>query len=865
LCNNLLIVLALTFGTLLYTSIDGAAAEAGFPSDWGHHADLVVPVENVPDGGVRRFTVVLTEAGLPDVWAEAQPDARDLRASEDAAGYSPLGLDVIAWDADAKTCQVAIGPIDLSDVEPARIRIWWGNSNASAADGSAAYGDKWIAYLPNVAGRDRTGNGNDGILHGDGADPLVVPGVLGAGLEFQGPSGSCVNLGDGLLATPIPEITVSVWARPDEADADRGVFGTTDGAPTDDYPVSLRTDAEGFLSGLARGWKYNGDGVSYESTGGALTAAQWHHLALRIGSESSLYIDGKPNAASASVASRAPLADPLPFYVGSGSKSRFKGGIDEAAIWSGVASEAWIRTWRRMTSAPASFVQPAHFGPSAHISSIDARQTMSSPIPVTIEWSEPVYGFTASDVLVDDAQARNFSRQSDQVYTLELIPQERGSVHVDLAPGVCANADGEGNAPADWCINYYPPREQSFPAPEPSFPGAWLHYADISVAATGAGPVDDFTCILTQASLPAFWAEAQEDGGDLRASLDASGLVPLGIDIIEWDAAAKTCQIAIGPLTLNGSSSTELRLWWGEANADAPDGSQAYGPSWIAYLPRAAGADRTGNGHDGMSWGSGAPPAVIGGAVGQASFFSGASGQCVALGPGVADWPVQPMTVSVWARPDDVSRDGGVFGTVDGASTDGYPVSLRADAKGFLSGLPRAWKYNGDGTAHESAGEMLQEGSWHHLALSIGDDTALYVDGVREAPSASEASSDLTTDSPDFFVGTGSKERFYGAIDEVAVWSGEVAQGWLEAWHMMTAEPAAFAWTEAAVNSHRTVASSGFRKSRADSGAAERTEPTESPSSTAVPSASAWGMAALAMTLSAAARRSMRQKVQKSK
>ena len=74
---------------------------------------------------------------------------------------------------------------------------------------------------------------------------------------------------------------------------------------------------------------------------------------------------------------------------------------------------------------------------------------IGSPIPVTATFSEPVEGFTESDVTVANGYVGNFSgSDGDSVFTFDVTPNAVGVVTVDITAGVTQSYDGNGNTAA---------------------------------------------------------------------------------------------------------------------------------------------------------------------------------------------------------------------------------------------------------------------------------------------------------------------------------------------------------------------------------------------------------------------------------
>ena len=86
--------------------------------------------------------------------------------------------------------------------------------------------------------------------------------------------------------------------------------------------------------------------------------------------------------------------------------------------------------------------------PSVTVTRSDAAPLrIGTPIPMTATFSEPVFGFTVDDVSVKNGAAGNLAG-SGAVYTFDVTPNAVGEVTVDIAAGVAADADGNGNTAA---------------------------------------------------------------------------------------------------------------------------------------------------------------------------------------------------------------------------------------------------------------------------------------------------------------------------------------------------------------------------------------------------------------------------------
>ncbi len=92
--------------------------------------------------------------------------------------------------------------------------------------------------------------------------------------------------------------------------------------------------------------------------------------------------------------------------------------------------------------------------PTVVISSTASSPTKTSPIPVTITFSEDVTGFELGDITVGNGTAGNFAG-SGKSYTADITPSADGEVTVDIATNVAVDASTNGNtAAAQFKITY---------------------------------------------------------------------------------------------------------------------------------------------------------------------------------------------------------------------------------------------------------------------------------------------------------------------------------------------------------------------------------------------------------------------------
>jgi methionine-rich copper-binding protein CopC len=89
--------------------------------------------------------------------------------------------------------------------------------------------------------------------------------------------------------------------------------------------------------------------------------------------------------------------------------------------------------------------------PSVVVSTTAPSPTHISPIPITITYSEPVYGFTSGEVSVTNGTVSNFSCvDGDSVYSCDVTPTGTYNVAVSITVnvGVCTDLAGNNNTAA---------------------------------------------------------------------------------------------------------------------------------------------------------------------------------------------------------------------------------------------------------------------------------------------------------------------------------------------------------------------------------------------------------------------------------
>ncbi len=86
--------------------------------------------------------------------------------------------------------------------------------------------------------------------------------------------------------------------------------------------------------------------------------------------------------------------------------------------------------------------------PTVAMSSSLGDPTRKTIIPVTVQFSEAVSGFTISDIVAGNATVSNFVAVDGDTYTFNLVPTSHGLVTADIAAGVASDPAGNNNTAA---------------------------------------------------------------------------------------------------------------------------------------------------------------------------------------------------------------------------------------------------------------------------------------------------------------------------------------------------------------------------------------------------------------------------------
>jgi hypothetical protein len=211
-------------------------------------------------------------------------------------------------------------------------------------------------------------------------------------------------------------------------------------------------------------------------------------------------------------------------------------GIVTAAIDAGKVQDAAGNSNSASDSNDNQVTYDTH-GPDVSFGSSAADPTASSPVSVTVTFTESVSDFTSADVTLSNAALSNFSG-SGASYTFDLTPSGQGAFSADIADGSAHDAAGNpNNAAAQFSRTYdsiNPTVSLTSSSSDPT------NSTPITVSVTFSESVSGFTAsdiTLTNATLSDFSGSADSYQFDLT---------PAGQGTLTADVAAGTAADAAG-------------------------------------------------------------------------------------------------------------------------------------------------------------------------------------------------------------------------------------------------------------------------------------------------------------------------------
>jgi len=251
----------------------------------------------------------------------------------------------------------------------------------------------------------------------------------------------------------------------------------------------------------------------------------------------------------------------------------------------------------------------------------------------------------------------------------------------------------------------------------------------LNTSASGAdvsGSVTNFPVLVRLTGADFDFTQARNNGEDIRFTKPDNTF--LSYEIERWDAIQKQAELWVSVDTVRGGDSTQaLCMYWGNRDAVALSNSAAvfdtlagFAGVWHLGQSGAVVSDATVNGINGI----GTATAPIGGAIGMAQSFNGATSLIQASGPAsdkVNFSDSAAYSISAWVKTN----------TLD---TVCQAIVFKSNAQYGLQIIPeKDWEFNTyiEKTRWEGSRSPASAGAWH-LVIGVrnGKKQYLYVDGV---------------------------------------------------------------------------------------------------------------------------------------
>lgn len=322
-------------------------------------------------------------------------------------------------------------------------------------------------------------------------------------------------------------------------------------------------------------------------------------------------------------------------------------------------------------------------------------------------------------------------------------------------------------------------------------PGAWLSgwshrksitikAAQVSAPSTGLQGFPVFVA-LDDAEIAAI---AQSDGDDLIFT-GADATTPLATEIERYNNGQLAAWVKVP--ALGNTTDTRLYLYYGNSDADGPEGEDVWTSSFLAVWHLANPPD--GNGsikdataveHDGDPSGLVQADRVLDGKVGPALELDG-DNDFVRI-PSTIDIG-DNFTLSAWVRLDaNQFNIKTIFSNSNsGFGRNGFRLFVNSD----LSSDRRFLFETGNGTANAQAttpANTIVDDEWTHVAVTVsrsGGNARIYVNGVDRSAAMGVVNNFGNNLMPSFIARMGDEFEWPGRIDEVELASERRTPDWI--------------------------------------------------------------------------------------
>lgn len=168
--------------------------------------------------------------------------------------------------------------------------------------------------------------------------------------------------------------------------------------------------------------------------------------------------------------------------------------------------------------------------PTASMASTASSTTTTSPIPVTVTFSEDVFGFVSTDISLTNATLTGFSG-SENAYSFSLIPKAAGTVSASIPAGAFTDAAGNPNASGASISRTFSPAKPSVTIT--STVGSSTSTTPIPLTVTFSSSVTGFTSsdlTLTNCTIYSFSGSGKTYTVKVKPSPRKTIKVVLGVD-----------------------------------------------------------------------------------------------------------------------------------------------------------------------------------------------------------------------------------------------------------------------------------------------------------------------------------------------
>ena len=288
-CQFAIAVLALP---VLLTPTSASAASSWWNADWQYRKAITLKLPTVAAGGAAPAVVlpIRLHAGNFEYFQDLQPSGADLRFIADDGTSLNYQLELLDPAAGLLIAWIEV-PVKAGAAEQA-IWMYYGNPRAAQPDNTALYDADQVLVLHFAESqglpRDATANRYDPAAS---SAQLGVPGVIGNGARLDGRSVVRIAARSGLAVAATGGLTFATWMRLD-AESPRGVLYSQAQA---DRHVEIGVSGLKVYAQVTDGRRTS----RVESTS-AIALGRWQHIAVSIGTEIALYVDGAPAGSAAS-------------------------------------------------------------------------------------------------------------------------------------------------------------------------------------------------------------------------------------------------------------------------------------------------------------------------------------------------------------------------------------------------------------------------------------------------------------------------------------------------------------------------------------------------------------------------------------